>query len=40
MFRRDEDFDAVKFENMFLESFRGLGEAGDSGMLWNGALGD
>lgn len=30
----------MKLENMFLESFRGFGEAGDSGMLWNGALGD
>ena len=25
---------------MFLESFRGFGEAGDSGMLWKGAFGD
>lgn len=33
VFNRDEDFVAVKFENMFFESFRGFGEAGDSGML-------
>lgn len=40
MFRREEDFVAVKFENMFLESFRGFGDAGDPGMLWKGAFGD
>ena len=38
--RRDEDLVAEKFEKMFLESFLGLGEAGDWGMLWKGALGD
>jgi hypothetical protein len=40
VFRRDEDFVAVKFENMLLESFRIFGDAGDSGMLWKGAFGD
>lgn len=40
VFKRDEDFVAEKLEKMFFESFRGLGEAGDSGMLWNGAFGD
>lgn len=40
MFKRDEDFVAVKLEKMFFESFRGFGEAGDSGMLWKGAFGD
>lgn len=40
IFKRDEDFVAVKFEKIFLESFRIFGDAGDSGMLWNGAFGD
>ena len=40
MFKRDEDFVAVKLEKMFFESFRGFGEAGDSGMFWKGAFGD
>jgi hypothetical protein len=40
VFSREEDFVAVKFEKMFLESFRGFGDAGDSGMLWNGTLGE
>jgi hypothetical protein len=40
VFRRDEDFVAVKLEKMFFESLRGFGEAGDSGMLWKGAFGD
>lgn len=33
VFSRDEDFVAPKFEKMFLESLRGFGDAGDSGML-------
>jgi hypothetical protein len=33
VFSRDEDLVAPKLENIFLESFRGFGEAGDSGML-------
>lgn len=40
MFSLDDDFVAPKFENMFFESFRGFGDAGDSGMLRNGAFGD
>lgn len=40
VFKRDEDFVAVKLEKMFFESFRGFGEAGDSGMFWKGAFGD
>lgn len=40
MFNRDEDLFAVKLEKIFFESFRIFGDAGDSGMLWNGALGD
>jgi hypothetical protein len=40
VFSRDEDFVAPKFEKMFFESLRGFGEAGDSGMLWNGAFGE
>jgi hypothetical protein len=38
--RRDDDLVAEKFENMFLESFLGFGDAGDCGMLWKGALGE
>jgi hypothetical protein len=37
--RRDEDFEAWKFANMFFESLRSLGDAGDSGILWNAATG-
>ena len=40
VFKRDEDFVAVKLEKMFFESFRGFGEAGDSGMFWKGAFGE
>jgi hypothetical protein len=33
LLRRDDDLLAVKLEKMLLESLRGLGEAGDCGML-------
>jgi hypothetical protein len=38
--RRDDDLLAEKLEKMFFESFLGFGDAGDWGMLWNGALGE
>jgi hypothetical protein len=40
VFSRDEDLVAPKLEKMLFESLRGFGEAGDSGMLWNGAFGE
>lgn len=39
LFSREEDLEAAKLEKMFLESFRGLGEAGDWGILWRAAGG-
>jgi hypothetical protein len=36
---REEDLFAEKLEKMFFESLRGLGEAGDCGMLWNAGFG-
>jgi hypothetical protein len=38
--RRDDDLVAEKLEKMFFESFLGFGDAGDWGMLWNGAWGE
>jgi hypothetical protein len=38
--KREEDLLAEKCENMFFESLRSFGEAGDSGWLRNGAWGD
>jgi hypothetical protein len=37
---REDDRVAEKLENMLLESLRNFGEAGDSGALRKGALGD
>jgi hypothetical protein len=33
LFRREDDFVAPKLEKMLFESLRGLGEAGDCGVL-------
>lgn len=37
---REVDLLAEKWENMFFVSLRNLGDAGDSGWLWKGALGE
>lgn len=37
---REVDLLAEKWEKMFFVSLRSLGDAGDSGWLWNGALGE